>query len=157
MEGTMRTLEIIALAMVCAAGIAVADDILPFGVKVGGQSAKAKTAIFATIAKPVAPDAELEVDAKGPMIIVNVFPCDKKGTVKSGAQPEIILLQNTNKINLSNTMSKKKLAPGEYIMNVVAEGKTSRVKFTVKTPGKEKKEEKKIETPKKEGEKKKES
>jgi hypothetical protein len=146
----MRTKEIIALVIACIAGIAIAADILPFGVKVGGQSAKAKTSIFATVAKPVAPDAEMEVDSKAPMIIVNVFPCDKKGTVKSGAQPEVILLQNTNKIKLSNTMSKKKLAPGEYIMNIVAEGKTSRVKFTVKTPGKEKKEEPKKEEPKKE-------
>jgi hypothetical protein len=153
----MRTQKIIILAIVCITGIAIAADILPFGVKVGGQSAKAKTEIYATVAKPVTPDAEMEVDSKAPMIIVNVFPCDKKGTVKSGVQPEIILLQNTNKIKLSNTMSKKKLAPGEYIMNVVAEGKTSRVKFTVKTPGKEKKEEKKEETPKKEEEKKKES
>jgi hypothetical protein len=153
----MKYTHVIALMLVCGIGIAVAADILPFGVKVGGQSAKAENALFATVAKPVAPDAEMEVDAKGPMIIVNVFPCDKKGTVKKGAQPEIILLQKTNKIKLSSTMSKKKLVPGEYIMNIVAEGKTSRVKFTVHPPAKAKKEGKKKEATKKEGEKKKTS
>ena len=150
----MKTTQSIALVLTCIAGIAIAADILPFGVKVGGQSAKKKNTIFASVAKPVAPDAEMEVDSKSAMIIVNVFPCDKKGTVKSGAQPEIILLQNTNIVQLTSTMSKKKLVPGEYIMNIVAEGKTSRVKFTVQTPGKAKKEEKKKEKPKKEGDKK---
>ena len=74
--------------------------------------------------------------------------------MKKGAQPEIILIQNTNSVTLSSTMSKKKLVPGEYIMNIVADGKTSRVKFTVQTPGKAKKEEKKKEAPKLVGEKK---
>src|SRR5436190_17317636 len=48
-----------------------ASDSLPFPVGLGGQAAKDGTP-FAKIANPVAADAELSVDSKSDMIIVNV-------------------------------------------------------------------------------------
>jgi len=101
---------------------------LPFSVTVGGQAAVAKAdAAFATIEKPVAADAALEVGAKGDMIIVNVVAADEKGTPKEGATPAIIVIQSGNKTTLAKTMDGKKLAPGAYLMAVVAEGKSASV------------------------------
>ena len=48
-----------------------ASDSLPFPVSVGGQAAKDGTP-FAKIENPVAADAELSVQSKDGMIIVNV-------------------------------------------------------------------------------------
>ena len=71
--------------------------------------AKADTA-FATIEKPVAADAALEVGAKSDMIIVNVVVADEKGTPKEGATPAIIVIQGGGKTTLAKTMDGKKLA-----------------------------------------------
>ena len=128
----MKTTQRVIISVVCITGCVLAATILPFGVKVGGLEAKAKNQIYAELSKPVAPDAVLEVDSQGQMIIVNIFPCDSKGTVATGVQPEIILLQGTNKVALTATMSKKSLTDGTYIMNIMAESKTARVLFSVK-------------------------
>ncbi len=125
----------LSLLAICLMTLTAYASSLPFGVKVGGQDAvlKSKDAAYSTIAKPVAADAELVVDAKADMIIVNVFPCDEKGNVKTGAQPAIILIQGGNTAKLNSTMDKKPLKPGRYIMNVVVTAKgTSRVMFQVK-------------------------
>jgi hypothetical protein len=101
---------------------------LPFAVSVGGQAAQAKPdAALATIEKPVAADAALEFGAKGDMIIVNVVTADEKGTPVEGATPAIIVVQGGNKTTLAKTMDGKKLATGNYLMAVVAEGKSASV------------------------------
>ena len=51
--------------------------------------------------------------------------------VSIGAQPAIIILQNTTKGTLVGTMEKKKIAPGSYLVSVVAEGKTASILFKI--------------------------
>ncbi len=106
---------------------------LPFSVSIGGQPAKAKdnSANYATIEKPVAANAALEVGAKGDMIIINVVAASDKGVPTEGATPAIILIQGDNKTTLDKTMDGKKLAPGNYCLAAVAEGKTASVFFKV--------------------------
>jgi hypothetical protein len=107
---------------------------LPFAVKLAGQSAVAKgDAAFATIEQPVADNAELEIAVDNPeMVIINAFPSDEKGNVKENAVAAIIIFQKTNKGKIDQTMDKKKLVAGVYLMNIVAGEKTSRVVFRVK-------------------------
>lgn len=107
--------------------------ILPFGVTIGGQKAEPKKgATYAVIPKPVPANAALVVDAEPGMVIINAFPADKDGTVASGAQPKIIIIQKGTETTLDSTMDKKALAPGTYLMNVVISSKgTSRVLLTI--------------------------
>lgn len=109
----------------------LASDSLPFPVSVGGQAAKDGTP-FAKIEKPVAADAELAVESKESMIIVNVNAVDAKNEPIPGATPAVILLQGKMKTNLNRTMDGKKLPPGNYILSVVSEGKTASILLTIK-------------------------
>jgi hypothetical protein len=106
---------------------------LPFGVKVGGQDARVvgNKDVFARIADPVPANAPVEVVLQTKQVIINAFPCDDKGNAAQGAQPAVVIIKG-NKGSLDRTMDKKKLAPGTYVMNVVANSKTSRVWFVVK-------------------------
>ena len=108
--------------------------VYPFDVTLGGQKAEMGDwgDLFAVVKKPVKADATLALDKEVPMIIVNAFPCEEDGTIlMNGAPAAIILGQKTAEVKLDATMDKKKLAAGTYLMNVVADGKTSRVVFTV--------------------------
>jgi len=69
-----------------------ASDSLPFPVSVGGQAAKDGTP-FAKIENPVAADAELLVQSKDAMIIVNVNAVNAKNEPVPGSTPAVILLQ----------------------------------------------------------------
>lgn len=104
---------------------------LPFPVSIGGQAAAIKgdaaTATFASIDAPVAANAAVEVDLKADMIICNIVAADEKGTPKEGASPAVLLIQGGNKTTLDKTMGDVKLAPGSYMIAVVAEGKTATV------------------------------
>ncbi|MEO6788481.1 MAG: hypothetical protein ABI318_20355 [Chthoniobacteraceae bacterium] len=106
---------------------------LPFPVSVGGQAATYnKGEAFAKLAKPVKNDAAIEVTAKADqMIIINVHKTDEKGTPTVGAQPAIIILQNTNKGTLAGTMDKQKLAAGNYLLSVIASGRTATILFKI--------------------------
>ncbi|HSI15030.1 MAG TPA: hypothetical protein VK961_23460 [Chthoniobacter sp.] len=105
---------------------------LPFAVNLGGQAATYnKGEPFAKVAKAVKNDAAIEVTAAGNPIIINVAKTDAKGQPAQGASPAIILLQGTNKGSLAGTMDKQKLAPGDYMLSVVAEGKTATILFKV--------------------------
>jgi|GEM_PF-2050867 len=101
---------------------AAVADILPFGVTIGGQAARVKPPLdqFGTLAGPVAPDAVISVAASVDSVIVNAFPCDVSGTVDSAAQPAIIVMQKTTSAKLSDTLDKKALPTGKYMLNVVA-------------------------------------
>ena len=109
----------------------LASDSLPFPVSVGGQAAKDGTP-FAKIESPVSADAELSVQSKDAMIIVNVNAVNAKNEPVPGSTPAVILLQGKTKTNLDKTMDGKKLAPGNYVMSVVSEGKTASILVTVK-------------------------
>jgi hypothetical protein len=105
---------------------------LPFAVSVGGQAATYKAGEpFAKLDKPVKSDAAIEVDSKAAMIIINATKSDEKGQPVAGAAPATILLQNTNKGTLAGTMDKQKLASGNYLLSVVADGKTASILFSV--------------------------
>lgn len=106
---------------------------LPFDVTLGGEKASMAEGneLFAQIDAPVPADAALELDAEVPMLIVNAFPCLADGTVQEGQPAAVIFAQNTKQVKLSDTMDKKPLAPGTYLANVVANGKTSRIVFEV--------------------------
>jgi hypothetical protein len=108
-----------------------ASDSLPFPVSVGGQAAKDGTP-FAKIENPVAADAELSVQSKDGMIIVNVNAVNAKNEPVPGSTPAVILLQGKTKTSLDKTMDGKKLAAGNYIMSVVSEGKTASILLTIK-------------------------
>jgi hypothetical protein len=106
-----------------------ASDSLPFPVSLGGQAAKDGTP-FAKIKNPVAADAELAVQSKGDMIIVNVNRMTAKNEPVLGL-PAVIFLQGKTKTNIDKTMDGKKLPRGNYIMSVVSEGKTASILFTI--------------------------
>ncbi len=108
-----------------------ASDSLPFSVSIGGQAAADGTP-FAKIEKPVAPDAELSVNSKSDMIIVNVNPVTAKNEPVAGSTPAVILLQGKTKTNIDKTMDGKKLPAGNYLMSVVSEGKTASILFTIR-------------------------
>ena len=109
----------------------LASDSLPFPVSVGGQAAKDGTP-FAKIENPVAADAELSVQSKDGMIIVNVNAVNAKNEPVPGSTPAVILLQGKTKTNLDKTMDGKKLTPGNYVMSVVSAGKTASILVTIK-------------------------
>jgi hypothetical protein len=119
---------IICTALPC---VLLASDSLPFPVSVGGQAAKDGTP-FAKIENPVAADAELSVQSKDAMIIVNVNAVNAKNEPVPGSTPAVILLQGKTKTNLDKTMDGKKLAAGNYVMSVVSEGKTASILMTIK-------------------------
>src|SRR6201982_2833052 len=108
-----------------------ASNSLPFPVSVGGQAARDGTP-FAKIEKPVAADAELSVESKDGMIIVNVNAVNAKNEPVPGSAPAVILLQGKAKTNLDKTMDGKKLGAGNYVMSVVSEGKTASIPLTIK-------------------------
>ena len=132
----MKTL-LLAFLSIVTTGLVTAraqeDGALPFPVSVGGQAATYKKGEpFAKLAKPVKNDAALEVTVKADQtIIINVNKTDDKGAPVAGGQPAIILLQNTNKGTLAGTMDKQKLAPGSYMLSVMAAGKTATILFKI--------------------------
>jgi hypothetical protein len=109
----------------------LASDSLPFPVSLGGQPAKDGMP-FAKIENPVAANAELAVESKSDMIIVNVNMVTAKNEPVQGSTPAVILLQGKTKTNIDKTMDGKKLPSGNYIMSVVSEGKTASILFTIK-------------------------
>ena len=115
-------------------GLSRAQDYsaLPFPVNLGGQAAAYKKGEpFAKVANAVKNDAAIEVTAQGNPIIINVNKVDAQGQPSPGATPAVILLQGTNKGSLAGTMDKQKLAPGSYMLSVVAEGKTATILFKI--------------------------
>ena len=111
----------------------------PFEVTLGGQKAEIGEwgDLFAVVKEPVKADAVLSLEKEAPMLIVNAFPCKEDGTIlMDGAPAAVIFANQTKEVKLDATMDKKELAPGTYLMNVVANGKTSRVVFTVTDGGK---------------------
>jgi hypothetical protein len=127
----MKRLLIFFVMSAAVTSALLASDSLPFPVSVGGQAAKDGTP-FAKIENPVAADAELLVQSKDGMIIVNVNAVNVKNEPVPGSTPAVILLQGKTKTNLDKTMDGKKLGPGNYVMSVVSEGKTASILVTIK-------------------------
>ena len=112
------------------------ESFYPFDITLGGTKAEMKPGneLFAEVSKPVAADAVLALEKEVPMLIVNAFPCKEDGTVEDAQAAAVIFANNVKEVKLDATMDKKKLPPGTYLANVVAEGKTSRIVFTVAAP-----------------------
>lgn len=110
--------------------------VYPFDVTLGGTKAEMKVGneLFAEVSKPVAADAVLALEKVVPMLIVNAFSCKEDGTVEDAQAVGIYFSNNVKEVKLDATMDKKKLPPGTYLANIVAEGKTSRIVFTIATP-----------------------
>ena len=123
----------------CLVAPLIAEDrptFYPFDITLGGTKAemKAGNELFAEVPKAVADDAVLALEKQVPMLIVNAFPCKEDGTVEEAQATAIIFANNVKEVKLDATMDKKKLKPGTYLANVVADGKTSRIVFTVAAP-----------------------
>ncbi len=129
-----KILIMLLFIMISFVSTGLAQDVLPFDVKMAGQNAevKDKISVFAVIENPVTNDAELEVAGDHEIIFINVFPSDKNGAAILGTQPSVIVIQGSNTTKLDQTMDKKALSPGTYVMNIVASGQTARVLFQVK-------------------------
>jgi hypothetical protein len=127
----MKRLLIFFIMSAALAYAVFASDSLRFPVSVGGQPTKDGTP-FAKIENPVAADAELSVESKDGMIIVNVNAVNAKNEPVPGSTPAVILLQGKTKTNLDKTMDGRKLDAGNYIMSVVSEGKTASILLTIK-------------------------
>ena len=132
----MKTFLLSILAIVASALLPASaqdDTPLPFPVKVGGQAATYKKGEpFAKLDQPVANNADLQVEAKAEMIIVNVGKVNAQNEPDPAKQPAVILLQGTNKSALDKTMDGKKLEPGNYLLSISAGERTATIKFTVK-------------------------
>ncbi len=130
----MRPLLLLLTALLLSS-TAFAQEILPFGVTLGGQAA-AKVdgdTNFAHFPAPVASGAALGVKGATGQVIVNIFPSDAKGKVKDGAQPAILLFDAAETKSINDNMGKTKLQPGWYAANVVCGALgTSRVLFQIK-------------------------
>jgi hypothetical protein len=127
----MKSLLLLFLVFATFPYAVFANDSLPFPVSLGGQAAQEGTP-FAKIANPVAAEAELSVESKSDMIIVNVNMVNAKNEPVPGSTPAAILLQGKTKTTIDKTMDGKKLSAGNYIMSVVSEGKTASILFTIK-------------------------
>ena len=110
--------------------------VYPFDVSLGGHTAVVKDGnmLFAEVPEPVAADAVLALGKEVPMLIINAFPCKEDGTVEEGQPAAIIFANKVREVKLDATLDKKKLEPGNYLANVVADGKTSRIVFNVAAP-----------------------
>lgn len=127
-------LPLVAFLTLAAASVhAQESTALPFPVSLGGQAATCKAGEpFAKIANAVKNDAAIEIDAKeSGMIIINVNKVNESGEPVQGSQPAVILLQGTTKGALDGTMDQQKLAPGNYLFSVVADGNTASILFEV--------------------------
>lgn len=130
----MRSLLLLFFTFVLASAT-MAQDILPFGVTLGGQAA-AKVegdSLFAHFPAAVASGAAMGVKGATGQVIVNIFPSDSKGKVADGAQPAILLFDAKETKSINDNMGKTKLKPGWYAANVVCGALgTSRVLFEIK-------------------------
>ncbi|MGJ8657872.1 MAG: hypothetical protein ACSHX6_15600 [Akkermansiaceae bacterium] len=141
----MKLLSCLSLLSFLFVGILFAQDVVekrpmlyPFDVTIGGQKAVMQDGniLFAVVENPVKPDAVLEIEKVAPMLIVNAFAVKENGAVmEPGEQPAVYFVKEMNSVKLSETMDKKPLAPGRYLVNVVAHGTTSRVVFLVEGKG----------------------
>jgi hypothetical protein len=126
----MKTTCFTILSSIILTLCSLAGDALPFTVSVGGQAAKDGTP-FAKLADPVAANATIEIGAKADMIIINVHKTKADGTPDEKTVPAVILLQGTTKGTLEQTMDKKKIPAGNYLISVSAGEKTATIQCTI--------------------------
>lgn len=121
-------------AVLTVTATCTAQDVLPFGVTIGGEKAAMteRSTIWAALQNPVAANAAMSVEGVEGQIIVNIFPANENGEATQGAQPLILLFDASGSKTLGENMQGTAVAPGWYLTNVVGGGQTSRVVFQVK-------------------------
>jgi hypothetical protein len=123
--------------LLLGAGVAMAEEerpiVYPFDVTVGGQKAVVQkdNMLFVVIEKPVKPDAVVALEKESALFVINAFPCKLDGTILENQVAAVIFKNKAREMKLNETIDKKVLKPGTYLMNVVAHNATSRVVFTV--------------------------
>lgn len=110
---------------------------LPFALSLGGQQAAMVDGneLFAPIPDPVAADAVLKLEKKVPMLIVNAFACAEDGSVDEATPALVIFARDVDQVKLDASMDGRKLKPGTYLANIVAESSTARIVFRVGQQG----------------------
>jgi len=110
---------------------------LPFVLSLGGQQAVMAEGndLFAPIPDPVAVDAVLKLEKKEPMLIVNAFACAEDGSVDEAVPALVIFARDVDQVKLDASMDGRKLTPGTYLANIVAENSTARIVFRVGRQG----------------------
>jgi hypothetical protein len=123
--------------LLLGAGVVRAEEerpiVYPFDVTVGGQKAVVQkdNMLFVVIEKPVKPDAVVALEKESALFVINAFPCKLDGTILENQVAAVIFKNKAREMKLNETIDKKVLKPGTYLMNVVAHNATSRVVFTV--------------------------
>jgi len=113
--------------------IAKTNAQLPFQIKIDENSARPNTTIAALIEEPVSATSEIICNiVNNDLINITFMPCDKDGIVVPGKKPALILLRDSNKTTLDQTVDKKQLKPGYYLMDVTAGDQTSRIVIEIK-------------------------
>jgi len=120
-------------------GVYAEDKInpLPFPVKIGGQEAKVESedARYAIIEQPVALNATVEVNDITPLLMLNLFKYDEKGVLIYTLPPFVVKAQNTNRVQLDQTLHQLPLDPAKYLVFVIQGDKgTARILLTIKAP-----------------------
>ena len=126
-------LVLVALVFSVGVGFGCSKSLKPVTeTHIGGMPLDTETGTFSKLNTPVAPNALVQVPGKQESITVNIFPADESGNLLAGAKPLVILAPNTDHFKLDQTMGKKDLTKGTYLMNIVYGGQTERVLFSVK-------------------------
>lgn len=132
MKKSLAFLMIIVVMSFGSSALAASDPLYPFEVKINGEAAVKTdvTTLFAEVKSAVPADASIEVAGEG-QVIINVFAADASGNPATGASPEILLFEAPNGA-LDKLLSGSKLKAGKYHANIIANGATAKVVFTVK-------------------------
>lgn len=119
---------------------AVAEEVrpsfYPFKVTIGGQEAEVdpRVDLFAVLRAPVSATDWLKIEEKSEVLMASVYPCQLDGTVLDGDEVINIFAQNSDRLELKATLKNEALSPGTYLVNVLANGKSARVLFTLADP-----------------------
>ena len=76
--------------------------------------------LFVVIEKPVVANAVVALEKESALFVINAFPCKADGAVVQNQLAAIIFKNKAKEAKLSDTLDKKTLKPGTYLMNVVA-------------------------------------
>lgn len=110
--------------------------VYPFEVTFNGYRAAVKDsdATFATVPQSIPNDATIAIPEKAPVLIVNATPCKENGEVLAIRPILLMVARDTKEIKLHENLEKQMLDPGMYLMNVVANGQTSRILVRIVHP-----------------------
>jgi hypothetical protein len=125
-----------AVAIVMSALLAICNPAHAAGeaksLSLEGQEIAWTDSPYAKAGAAVSSAAAVKVPGAKDQMIINIYSSDAKGNVDNASQPKVILVSGTDTFKLNQTIDNVPLKPGTYLMNVMANGSTGRVVFTVK-------------------------